>query len=484
MSLSKDTNNTSSSNLLKRYEFILNSMSEGVYGLDENGLASFVNPAAEKLTGWLNGELIGKNIHEFHHHSHADGSHYAKCDCPIYQCLQDGQTRFKENEVFWCQDGSSFAVEYSAAPILENGIICGAVVVFKDISERKQTQDNLKTALTEIRFLKEKLQAQNNYLQEEIDANYQPDIIGQSQQVQHLLTQISMVAPTPANILINGESGTGKELVARAIHQQSNQSEQSLVKLNCGAIPEGLVDSELFGHEKGAFTGAIQKRIGRFELAHNGTLFLDEVSELSMAAQVKLLRVLQEQEFERVGGTRTIKVNVRIIAASNKDLEKAVADGLFRMDLYYRLKVFPLFVPALRDRKNDIPLLVHAFAKKACLQLNKSFTSLDTKSLKWMSKYEWPGNIRELQNWVEHNAILHSKGLFTLIPMVQLNGQMGSKSPPFVKKPNSLEHAERQHIQHALSYCQGKIAGKKGAANLLDLPPSTLRSKIKKLNIT
>jgi formate hydrogenlyase transcriptional activator len=458
----------------------LNSMSEGVYGLDADGLASFVNPAAEKITGWLGDELIGKNIHEFHHHSHADGSHFPKCDCPIYQCLQDGQSRFKENEVFWCKDGSSFAVEYSSTAIIENGMICGAVVVFKNISERKKSQDNLTTALTEIRFLKEKLQAQNHYLQEEIDASYQPDIIGQSEQIQHLLSQISIVAPTSANILINGESGTGKELVARAIHQQSNQSEQALVKLNCGAIPEGLVDSELFGHEKGAFTGAIQRRIGRFELAHNGTLFLDEVSELSMAAQVKLLRVLQELEFERVGGTRTIKVNVRIIAASNKDLEKAVSDGTFRMDLYYRLKVFPLTVPALRERKNDIPLLVQAFAQKACRQLSKPFTSLDTRSLKWMSQYDWPGNIRELQNWVEHNAILHTKGPFTLKPMAQINTSTNRSN---TEKPDTLEFAEKQHIQLALNYCQGKIAGDKGAAQLLGLPSSTLRSKMKKLGL-
>jgi PAS domain S-box-containing protein len=478
------SNKHPNTNLLTHYEFILNSMSEGVYGLDAHGLASFVNPAAEKLTGWLSDELIGKNIHEFHHHSHADGSHYAKCDCPIYQCLQDGQTRFKENEVFWCQDGSSFAVEYSATPIIENGKIAGAVVVFKNISERKQSQENLKTALTEIRFLKEKLQAQNHYLQEEIDANYQPDIIGQSESILHLLNQISVVAPTQANILITGESGTGKELVARAIHQQSNRNEQSLVKLNCGAIPEGLVDSELFGHEKGAFTGAVQKRIGRFELAHNGTLFLDEISELPMAAQVKLLRVLQEQEFERVGGSKTIKVDVRIITASNKDLEQAVKDGTFRMDLYYRLKVFPLFVPPLRERKNDIPLLVHAFAQKACRQLNRPFTSLDTKSLKWMSQYDWPGNIRELQNWVEHHAILHTKGPLKLTPMDGVLTSSFSHTPEQSNSiPATLASAEKQHIQKALAFCDGKISGAKGAAVLLDLPASTLRSRMKKLGI-
>ena len=470
--------------LLKRYEFILNSMSEGVYGLDANGLASFVNPAAEKLTGWPADDLIGRNIHEFHHHSHADGSHYPVCDCPIYQCLQDGQTRYKENEVFWCKDGSSFAVEYSATPILENDTIQGAVVVFKNISERKHMEDNLKRALTEIRFLKEKLQEENRYLQEEIDANYQSEIIGQSDEVLHLQQQISLAAPTEANILIQGESGTGKELVARAIHQQSTRKDRPMVKLNCGAIPEGLVDSELFGHEKGAFTGAISKRVGRFELADNGTLFLDEVSELPSDAQVKLLRVLQEGEFERVGGTKTIHVNVRIIAACNQDLKKAVDEGRFRMDLYYRLKVFPLNVPSLKQRKNDIPLLTNQFAEKACKKLNKPFKGLDSQSLKWMSHYDWPGNIRELQNWVEHNAILHQQGLFKIQPMPFSAGVESHPNEPVVlEQPSSLEEAERQHIQKALQYCNGKIAGQSGAAHLLGLPPSTLRSKMKKIGI-
>ncbi|MGR6871645.1 sigma 54-interacting transcriptional regulator [Pseudomonas sp. HK3] len=283
--------------LIERYQSILESMSEGVYGLDANGFATFVNPAAEKLTGWCDEDLIGKSIHGFHHHSHADGSHYPQTECPIYQCLQDGITRTKENEVFWCKDGTHFSVEYSATPIILDNKIHGAVVVFKNISERKRIEDNLKHALTENRFLKEKLQAENHYLQEEIDSVFLSEIIGQSEPIKHLKEQIALAAPTLANILILGESGTGKELVARAIHEQSNHSQHAMVKLNCGAIPQGLVDSELFGHEKGAFTGAIQRRIGRFELAHNGTLFLDEISELPMDAQVKLLRVLQEGEF-------------------------------------------------------------------------------------------------------------------------------------------------------------------------------------------
>ena len=469
--------------LLEHYQFILESMSEGVYGLDANGLATFVNSAAEKLTGWHSDDLIGNSIHELHHHSHADGTHYPHTDCPIYQCLQDGITRAKENEVFWRKDGSNFSVEYSASPIILNNQIQGAVVVFKNISERKRIEDNLKQALTENRFLKEKLQAENHYLQEEIDAAFLSEIIGQSDAINHLKEQISLAAPTKANILIFGESGTGKELVARAIHEQSEHSQHAMVKSNCGAIPHGLVDSELFGHEKGAFTGAIQRRIGRFELAHNGTLFLDEISELPMDAQVKLLRVLQEGEFERVGGTQTIKVNVRIIAASNKPLKQAVEQGTFRMDLYYRLNVFAIDVPALQERKTDLPLLINGFAQKACKNMNKPFQGLHMPSLKWVSHYHWPGNIRELQNWVEHSAILHQSGLFHLLPM-QHTSKSHTSNQRQQEAPVSLQQAETQHIEYALRYCNGRISGKQGAAHLLDLPSSTLRSRMKKLGIS
>ncbi|MAA72984.1 MAG: Fis family transcriptional regulator [Bermanella sp.] len=468
--------------ILERYQLILDSMSEGVYGLDNQGLATFVNPAAESITGWQSDDLIGKSIHGFHHHSHADGSHYPQCDCPIYQCLQDGVTRSKENEVFWRKDGSSFSVEYSATPIILDNKIHGAVVVFKNISERKRMEDNLKQALTENRFLKEKLQAENHYLQEEIDSAFQGEIIGQSDPVIHLKEQIALAAPTQANILVFGESGTGKELVARAIHEQSQHSKHAMVKLNCGAIPDGLVDSELFGHEKGAFTGAIQRRIGRFELAHNGTLFLDEISELPMDAQVKLLRVLQEGEFERVGGSQTIKVNVRIIAASNKNLKQAVDQGSFRMDLYYRLNVFAVNVPSLRERKSDLALLIHNFAKKACQTMSKPFKGLHMPSLKWASHYDWPGNIRELQNWVEHSAIMHQTGLFHLIPMQHIESSHEQHKQP-TEKPCSLQEAETQHIKYALRYCNGKVSGKTGAAQLLGLPDSTLRSRMKKLGI-
>jgi PAS domain S-box-containing protein len=470
--------NAHTQGLLERYRLILESMSEGVYGLDEKGHATFVNIAAESLTGWEASDLIGKSIHQFHHHSYENGCHYPQVECPIYQCLIDGRSRFNENEVFWRKDGSSFPVEYSATPILENGSITGAVVVFKDIRERKLAQENLTGALTQVQRLKERLQAENNYLQEEIHTEFLGEIIGQSNSIKALQQQITMVAPTDACALIQGENGTGKELVARALHRQSARSDRTMVKLNCGAISEGLIDSELFGHEKGAFTGAMQQRIGRFELAHGGTLFLDEVSELSLAAQVKLLRVLQEQEFERVGGTQTIKVDVRVIAASNIDLHECVAAGRFRMDLYYRLKVFPLMVPALRERQSDIPLLANTFAKLTSKKMGKPFNGIANESLKWLGEYSWPGNVRELQNRVEHAVILHEGKMLHIDPGVTKRTKSLSAAVPI-----SLKDAEKAHIIQTLKHCQGVIAGNQGAAKLLDVPPSTLRSRMKKLGL-
>lgn len=480
--MSQDHKNADVREIEQRYRLILESMSEGVYGLDVNGLATFVNKAAEHLTGWEADELIGKSIHQFHHHSYEDGRHYPKNECPIYQSLQDGVPRFNENEVFWCKDGTKFPVDYSSTPIVENGVIQGAVVVFKDISERKLSEHNLKEAFEQVRHLKERLQAENNYLQEEISTEHDSEIVGQSDAIRELHKQLSVVGPTEASALIQGENGTGKELVARALHELSPRRERPMVKLNCGAIPEGLVDSELFGHEKGAFTGAIQQRIGRFELADGGTLFLDEVSELPLDAQVKLLRVLQEQEFERVGGTQTIKVNVRVIAACNRDLQKAVQDGRFRMDLYYRLNVFPISIAPLRERRSDIPVLAAYFAQQASNRFNKTYQGIAPQSLKHLSEYPWPGNVRELQNRIEHAVILHNSGLLKVsgvegIDMSAASAQSADDTPV------SLQEAEKRHIEHAIRYCDGVIAGEQGAAKLLGLPPSTLRSRMKKLGL-
>ncbi len=464
--------------LTHRYQRILESMSEGVYGLDAQGHATFVNPAAERLTGWLQSEIQGQTIHQFHHHSHADGSHYPHTDCPIYQTLITGQAAHCDHEVFWRKDGSCFAVEYSSTAIIENNQVTGAVVVFKDITERLEQQRSLKAALREVQQLKQYLQFENRYLQEELQQQRQgTELLGQSEPMRLLDEAIRQVAPTPSCVLIQGESGTGKELVAEAVHRLSHRHQRTLVKVNCGALSDTLLESELFGHERGAFTGAHQRRAGRFEQADGGTLFLDEVAELSAAAQVKLLRALQNGEIQRLGSENTLKVDVRVMAATHRDLSAMVRDGLFRADLYFRLNVFPLQVPPLRERRSDIPLLTQHYLQRLSKRLNKPLPTLPPTQLQQLMQYHWPGNVRELVNVLEHALILgHSE-----LRLPALNSDIQPVSSG--SRPLSMADAERQHILQALDYCQGVVGGKQGAAALLELPESTLRSRMKKLGI-
>jgi len=364
----------------------------------------------------------------------------------------------------------------------------------------------------DLRALRDRLAAENAYLQEEIrDQHRFGEIVGRSAELRQTLRSIELVAPTETTVLILGETGTGKELVARALHANSRRAERPLIKVNCAAIPEGLVESELFGHERGAFTGATQARVGRFELAHRGTLFLDEVGELPPEAQVKLLRVLQEQQFERVGGSRTLEVDVRVVAATNRDLERAVEAGRFRQDLYYRLSVFPLSLPPLRERLEDIPLLAQLFLDDLAARVGRSVRRLSADALELLHGYRWPGNVRELANVIERAVILtpHAAtelGLDVLriaLPreVVERHGHEApagatgsfSAHPPAsmsssstrVETPHSrpLDQVQRAHIEQALATAGGRIEGPRGAALALGLSPSTLRSLMKRLNV-
>lgn len=338
--------------------------------------------------------------------------------------------------------------------------------------------DNMR-AHEETEALKARFQAEAVYLQEEIKTEYNfEEIIGQCAPLRQLLRNVEQVAPTDATVLIRGETGTGKELVARAVHDRSRRKQRPLVKVNCGSIPAGLVESELFGHEKGAFTGATQRRTGRFEVANGGTLFLDEVTELPIDTQVKLLRVLQEGEFERVGSSQTIKVDVRVIAATNRNLKEVVQNGTFRSDLFYRLNVFPLEVPSLRERKEDIPLLVHFFLSKFGKKLGKEVRGISQRSMERLLDYGWPGNVRELQNIVERAVVLANG------PIVQIDESMiGSGEALQESALDTLENVERNHILRALDETRWVVHGKKGAADILGINPSTLRSRMEKLGI-
>jgi transcriptional regulator with GAF, ATPase, and Fis domain len=352
----------------------------------------------------------------------------------------------------------------------------------RQAAELRESQLSLQKALAEVEELKNRLQIENVYLREEINTeNNFEEIVGRSDEIRRVLRSVEQVARTGTTVLIHGETGTGKELVARAIHNLSDRKHRTLVKVNCGAISAGLVESELFGHEKGAFTGALQKRLGRFELADGGTIFLDEVGELPADVQVKLLRVLQEGEFERVGSSETIKVDVRVIAATNRDLEEAVRDKSFRSDLFYRLNIFPIYVPPLRGRKSDVPLLANFFLTKFSKKLGRDFTGFSKGTIDRLLDYSWPGNIRELQNIVERAVVISTP------PEIDIDDSVlgGSNvSPEYSAEENkSLEDVERSHIVSVLEESGWVIDGKKGAAAVLDINPNTLRSRMKKLGI-
>lgn len=360
--------------------------------------------------------------------------------------------------------------------------------------ERKRAEDDLRKALTEVERLKNQLHAENIYLQEEIrrEHNFE-EIVGSSPALLHVLQQVEQVAPTDATVMISGETGTGKELIARAIHNRSPRSKRPLVKVNCGAISAGLVESELFGHVKGAFTGAVDKRVGRFELADGGTLFLDEVGELPLDTQVKLLRVLQEGEFEPVGSSRTIKVDVRIIAATNRNLEAEIQTGKFRADLFYRLNVLPLHNPPLRERHEDIAQLAMFFLSRSSKRFGKNLDGVSQETMEMLNNYRWPGNVRELQNIIERGVVLATSHVLTLehnlLPATEADSSRIATVPDRPKisvvKPEatSFEDVARQHIITVLNQTNWVIEGTKGAAQLLNLHPNTLRSRMKKLGI-
>jgi len=347
-----------------------------------------------------------------------------------------------------------------------------------DITERKQTELNLQAALSEIKELKDHLEAERAYLQEEIKLEYNyENIIGQSDEINYVLYKVEQIAPSDTTVLVLGETGTGKELVARAVHSLSLRKDRALVKMNCAVLPSNLIESELFGHEKGAFTGAQSRRLGRFEVANGTTLFLDEIGELPLELQPKLLQVIQNGEFERLGSSDTIKVDVRIIAATNRNLEEEVRMGRFREDLWYRLNIFPITMPPLRDRLDDISLLVNFYVDKISKRLGKSIEMVPVNVMDSLQKYHWPGNIRELENVLER-AVISSSG-----PKLHLVDELKKPHKDLTTAQKTLDEVERDHIVRILEQTQWKVSGKNGAAEILGLNRSTLRARIRKLGI-
>jgi PAS domain S-box-containing protein len=369
-------------------------------------------------------------------------------------------------------DGRVIWVNVSVVPMWEPGeVVRQHIAIVQDVTERRRAEEELRQA-------KQKLTEEKLYLEHEIDTQFGFDnIVGQSKALKSVMESVARVAASDATVLLLGETGTGKELVARAIHRQSRRDGNAFIKMNCAAIPSGLLESELFGHERGAFTGAVTKKIGRLELADQGTILLDEIGEISLALQPKLLRVLQDQEFERLGGTQTLKVNFRLIAATNCDLALNVREKAFRSDLYYRLNVFPIFLPPLRERREDIPLLVEHFVQKISRRMNKSITSIPKKTMDALIGWSWPGNVRELENFLERSLIL-TTGSVLAAPLSEM--QMAAATQA---KEETLQAAERRHILTALRETRGQISGPRGAAIRLGLKRTTLQSKLKQLGI-
>ena len=429
------------------------------------GKISQVNAQVEQLFGYDRAELIGQSVelliperfrltHTTHRENYAANPHV--------RAMGAGLDLYGRRK-----DGSEFPVDIMLGPVeVEERTVVLAII--RDLSQKKRDEEALRRGELERRYLEEELST----------AHLFDEIIGESRPLKRVLKQVETVAREEATVLILGETGTGKELIARAIHNLSPRSKQTFVRLNCSAIPAGLLESELFGHERGAFTGAISQKIGRLELAHEGTLFLDEIGDLPLELQPKILRALQEREFERLGSTRTVPVNIRLIAATNRDLAKMVAAREFRSDLYYRLRVFPVEIPPLRERREDIPLLVNYFVHKHSRRMNRPIATIPPGTMEVLRNWRWPGNVRELENFIERAVIL-TQGPVLRAPVSELDI---AEEPAGGLDP-TLETAEREHILRVLRETKGMIGGPHGAATRLGLKRTTLNSKLKKLRI-
>jgi formate hydrogenlyase transcriptional activator len=438
---------------------------DAIIASDQQGRITQTNAQVERFFGYTRGELLGQSVdvlvperfrrtHPAHRKEYSDRARVRQ--------MGIGLELYGRRK-----DGSEFPVDIMLGPVetAEGRIVLS---VIRDLTEKREAEEALRRSEQEKQYLEEELETESRF----------EEIIGESIGLKRVLKQVETVASTDVTVLVLGETGTGKEVIARAIHQLSPRNERTLVKLNCAAIPSGLLESELFGHEKGAFTGAIDRKIGRLELAHRGTLFLDEIGDLPLELQPKILRALQEKEFERLGSTKTIPVNVRLVAATNRDLAQMVADKEFRSDLYYRLRVFPILLPPLRERREDIPLLVRYFVDKHSRQLYKKIETIQPETMRALTRWDWPGNIRELENFIERAVIL-TKGPVLRAPLSELEVQ--EEAPP--SQDPSLESKEREHILRVLRETKGRIAGPSGAAARLGLIRTTLNSKIKKLGI-
>ncbi len=455
----------------ERLRLLIDSLPVLISYVDRDQRYVFENKAYEETWGF---RVSGKHIRDV-----IGEETYRRAE-PYFQRALSGQAVSYELSAP-LQQGKERNVSAKLVPDLDaDGNVKGFFAVISDITEQTQRSKALSNALEEIGRLKKQLEAENVYLQEEIKLEHNfEEIVGQSGVLKDSLVKVEAVAGTDTTVLITGETGTGKELIARAVHNLSSRKNRPLVKVDCASLPPSLIESELFGREKGAYTGAHSRQVGRFELAHGGTIFLDEIGDLPLEVQAKLLRVLQGGEFERLGSPRTIEVDVRVIAATNRDLAEAVRDGSFRADLYYRLNVYPVNVPPLRDRGEDIPMLVSAFVRRFGQKLGKPIDVIPQPVMNKLLAYSWPGNVRELENVIERSVIISRGSSLNLADKLDGPATNGAE-PPWSR---TLEEVEREHIGQVLKQTKWKIEGQEGAAMVLGLNPGTLRARLRKLGI-
>ncbi len=454
----------------ERFRAFMDNYPAAIYIKDEAGRHVYGNEAILKLTGMALDEFIGTTSHDFLPPAIAGRLETAD------QKVRETNTKQEVDEYVEAIDKkNSWRAEIKFPIQKDTGeIYVGGIAI--DITDRKRAEEELKKALSEIKRLNARLKSENIYLREEIEVQHKhEEIIGKSEAVTEMLRQAEQVAETDSTVLILGETGTGKELLARAIHKHSARKERQMVKVNCAALPATLIESELFGREKGAYTGAMSRQIGRFEIADGSTIFLDEIGELPLEVQAKLLRVLEEGQFERLGNPKTISVSVRTLASTNRDLARAVAEGKFREDLYYRLNVFSITVPPLRNRIEDIPLLIWNFVKEFEKSMGKTIIKIPQKSMDVLQQYPWPGNIRELRNVIENAMIISQDKILKLMPPADPSLNLAEDF--------KLEAVERNHIVSVLKNTSWRVSGKNGAAQVLGMKPTTLQSRMKKLGI-
>ena len=469
--------------LERENQLILNAAGEGIYGVNADGKTTFVNRAAQEMLGWTTQDLLGQDIHAKIHHHYLTGEQYPSHECPIYQSFRYEQVNRIENEVFWRKDGKPIRVEYVSTPIYDGLQLVGAVVIFRDITERWENERKLRVAMDEVAALRDRLEEENAYLQEAISIERaHHDIIGRSDATQEIIKQVELVGPTDTSVMIHGESGVGKSLIASAVHGESSRKRRPMIHFKAGAVSPEKIESELFGHVRGAFAGALKDRPGKLELAHGGTLFIDEVADIPIELQGHLLDALQNRVATRLGDDRNRSLDLRVIASTNRDVDREVQAGRLRQDLMLHLGVFPILCLPLRDRPEDIPVLTIHLLRIPCKRLSRKVPIVTEGAMRKLQDYHWPGNVRELANVIERGAIVsQSEKLQVEIQSQVIQGALPTST---LLSEADVENIRRTNIIACMKRAGGKVSGNKGAAALLGIKPTTLYSRLKKLGLS